>query len=126
MQTQNREPPAYQEYASDMLARREYRSMTLAERGLMDTLRRECWVNRTVPADPGLLAKILGYSTDEILAVLPNVMPFFTKAGDDLFCPELDEYRAYLAKVKNAKIEGGKRGADIKNRKRKMPGETRE
>ena len=126
MTTQTREPPAFQEYAADILARRAYRAMSLAERGLFHTIRLECWVNRTVPANPEVLARILGYSLTEIQAALPAVLQFFTVTGDDLFCAELDAYRANLANIKNAKIDGGKRGAAITNKKRWKRGEAHE
>ena len=37
--SQNRDAPAYQEYAANLLARREFRAMSLPERGLLYTLR---------------------------------------------------------------------------------------
>ena len=55
-----RPAPAYQEYASDILANRSYRAMTLAERGLWDTIRKECWVNGSVSSSKPELAKYLG------------------------------------------------------------------
>lgn len=122
----DREPPAFQEYASDILALRPYRAMSLAERGLFHTIRLECWVNRTVPADPDALARILGFSQADIHATLPAVLPFFTTAGDELFNAELDAYRARLAIIKNAKVEGAKRGAATTNKKRRMRGEAHE
>jgi len=59
-----RPAPAYQEYAADLLADQRYRLMTLAERGLWDTLRKECWVNNKVPSSLPVLAKLL--SQDEL------------------------------------------------------------
>jgi uncharacterized protein YdaU (DUF1376 family) len=105
-----------------MLARREYRAMTLAERGLLYSLRLECWVNRIVPADPAILAKVLGYSADEIRAALPAVMAFFTVAGDDLFSPELDDYRAYRARIRRDQVKS----AEVTNNKRKNRGKAHE
>lgn len=122
MQTQNREPPAFQEYAADMLARREYRAMTLAERGLLYSLRLECWVNRTAPADPAILAKVLGYSADEVRAALPAVLAFFTVSGDEVFSSELDDYRAYRARIRNDQV----RSAKNTNKKRKNRGKAHE
>ena len=46
---QNREPPAFQEYAAAMMAKTDYRLMSLAGRGLLYTMRLECWVNLTCP-----------------------------------------------------------------------------
>ena len=111
MQTQNKEPPSFQEYASNMMALREYRAMTLTERGLLYSMRLECWVNKAVPADPAVLAKILGYLEPEIKAALPAVMAFFTVAGDEIFSKELDDYRAYLAGIRKKQSKGGKAGA---------------
>jgi uncharacterized protein YdaU (DUF1376 family) len=105
-----------------MLVRREYRAMTLAERGLLYSLRLECWVNRTAPADPAVLAKVLGYSAVEIRAVLPAVMAFFTVAGDELFSPELDDYRAYRARIRRDQVKS----AEDTNKKRKNRGEALE
>lgn len=120
MKTQNREPPAFQEYAAAMLSRREYRAMTLAERGLLYSLRLECWVNRTAPADPCILAKVLGYSADEVRTALPAVLAFFTFAGDELFSPELDDYRAYRARIRRDQVKS----AEDTNKKRKNRGEA--
>ena len=123
--TQNRPPPAYQEYASNMMARAEYRVMSLLERGLMDTMRRECWVNHGVPADPAVLAKFLGYDLGEIRAALPAVMPIFALQNGKIVCPELDDYRAHLGGIRVKQAEGGKKGAAKTNGKHK-PSEPNE
>lgn len=116
---QNREPPAYMEYAASMMARIEYRIMTLSQRGLMDSMRRECWVNHAVPADPSLLAKVLGFPSEEVTAALPAVMPFFTEIGGRLICPELEDYRSHLNGIRERQSAGGKQGAAITNGKSK-------
>ena len=63
---QSRDAPAYQEYPANFMARIQYRVMSLAERGLLLTLRHECWVNKQVPADPRTLARMLGYEVNEV------------------------------------------------------------
>jgi len=40
--TPNRTAPAYQEYAASMMARLEYRTLTLPQRGLLYSMRLEC------------------------------------------------------------------------------------
>ena len=107
-----RDAPAFQEYAAAMLANSRYRLMSLAERGLLDTLRRECWVNRGMPAKPATLAKMLGFDSAEIDAALPAVMPFFRVEGDLLICPELDELREMYAERRERQAAGGKRSAE--------------
>lgn len=115
---QNREAPAFQEYAATMMARTQYRVMTLAERGLLYSIRLECWVNKTVPADPHMLARVLGYDAGEVVNALPGVMPFFTSDGREISCPELDDYRAHLAAIRERQSQGGKQGAAKTNGKR--------
>ena len=44
MRRETLERPAYMEYAANLLARREMRSMTLAERGLMFTMKLRYYV----------------------------------------------------------------------------------
>lgn len=104
-----RPPPAYQEYASDMLANARYRTMSLAERGLMDTIRRECWLNGSVPKDPKILADYLG-KEDVIRNLSIGVLSFFAERHDQLICPELDAYKTALAGQKQRMSDGGRRG----------------
>ena len=108
---QNRDAPAYQEYAASMMAKLEYRGMSLAERGLLYTMRLECWVNDKLPADPGKLAKVLGYSEAEISETLPAVVPFFVELVGFLSSPELDSYKLHLADAKKRMSDGGKKSA---------------
>lgn len=117
MTTRKRDAPAYQEYSANMMARIDYRAMSLAERGLLYTLRNECWVNRQVPCDVQMLAKILGYDVAEVQATLPAVMSFLAIKGDYLVCPELDDYRETLDLRREQQSRGGKQGAARTNSK---------
>ncbi len=110
-----RDAPAYQEYASTMLANIKYRFMSLAERGLLDTLRRECWVNGGMPENPAMLAKVLSFDQSEIAAALPAVLPFFAIKDGLIVCPELDDLRDTYADRRERMAKGGKRSAE--NRK---------
>lgn len=118
---QNREPPAYQEYASTIMAKRAFKLMTLAERGLLYTIRLECWVNQRIPNNTIELAKYLGFSESEMQeAMTPNIKAFLQETGIDYVCPDLEEYRKHLAEIRQKKAEGGKRGASITNSKKKV------
>lgn len=115
--SQGREAPAYMEYPASIMARMPYRQMTLAERGLLYTLRNECWVNTHMPSDPDKLARILGYSTEEIRSALSsNLMEFFEIQGETFFCPELEKYRCYQEARRRRMSEGGKRGSESKKK----------
>ena len=107
-----RKPPAYQEYAADILASAQFRLMTLAERGLFDTMRRECWVNGAIPNQPAHLAKYLGFSEIEITKNLTSsVLSFFEITKDGSFrCVELDLYKEMLKNRHKALSDGGGAG----------------
>ena len=120
--TQNRKPPAYQEYAATILADRNFRLMALAERGLFFSMRLECWQNSEVPANENELAKYLGYEFSDIQqALTARVKSFFTANDSSFKCPELDDYRKHLEQQKARQSEGGKRGAAIVNSKSNKP-----
>ena len=117
----SRPAPAFQEYASDMLANSRYKTMSFAERGLMDTMRRECWVNGSIPKEPSELAAYLGKSIDEINSNLSaKVLNFFIERNAQLVCPELDAYRASLEEKSKRMSEGGKRGGKSTQNKTKV------
>lgn len=115
---QNRKPPAYQEYAASMMSKREFKLMSLAERGLLYTIRLECWENRIIPNDPAKLAKYLGLSESEIgMAFTANLKAFLRNTGGDYICPDLEDYREHLAQIRLKQSKGGKAGASITNSK---------
>lgn len=113
-----RRPPAFQFYPSNVMSSIQYRTMSLAERGLMMSMQCECWVNDSVPSDVTLLAKILGYKEEDVNAALTNnVMQFFYKDNDKIICPELEAYRQRLDEARKKQIEGGKEGQRRKKEK---------
>ncbi len=119
--TQNRKPPAYQEYAATILADRNFRLMTLAERGLFFSMRLECWQNGEVPAIESDLAKYLSYDLADIKEALTlRVTSFFNLTNSLFNFPELDSYKQHLEQRKTKQSEGGKRGAATSNKPRKQ------
>jgi hypothetical protein len=115
---QNRTPPAYQEYAASVIANGDYRVMSLAERGLLYSLKLECWVNHRVPKDSSDLAKFLGVNAEELRSALPKVMFAFQIQGRFIVCPELDNYRNHLDEIREKRASGGRKGAAIANERR--------
>lgn len=112
---QNREPPSYQEYAPSVLSAVPFRAESLTQRGLHYTLKLELWVNKTLPADPNALARVLGLDAGDVAAALPHLAAFFTFDNGEIRCPELDDYRAHLEARHQKQSEGGKAGARIAN-----------
>ena len=119
--TQNREAPAYQEYAAAMLSKLEFRVLTLEQRGLLYTMRLECWINHRLPADVNTLARMLAIPAESVAGAIESVMPFFTSIDGYIFCPELDDYRHHLAERRRKQSEGGKRAAAKTNSRNKKP-----
>ena len=115
-----RPPPSYQEYASYFLANRHYMLMSLSEHGLFDVMRKQCWVNKSVPIDKEHMAKIIGCKVSEVEANLsPHVLHFFIEKDGEYICPELDDYRYNLEERHRRISEGGKKGGEITQAKNK-------
>ena len=119
---QNRKPPAFQEYASTTLANISFRSMNMAARGLLHTMRLECWANYELPSDLELLSSVLGKPITPDL--LKAVGSFFDIDDKRITCPELEDYRAHLEQRREKQSKGGKKGAETTNNKRKATGNS--
>jgi len=116
---QNLPPPCYQVYAANRLANTSFRQSTLAVRGLVVTLEMECWVNRRLPSNPASLAKVLGLDVSELAATLSAAMVFFKIDTEEIYSPQLEDYRQHLDEIRAKQQAGGKKGANIKNKKNK-------
>lgn len=103
--------PAFQEYPADYLGNRDWRCLTLAQRGLLQTMRFECWTVGNVPADQEELAQCVGIAVDELAKMLTSkVLQYFNKVGDSYVCEALDNYKAYLVNRREKMVEGGRKG----------------
>ena len=115
---QNRKPPAFQEYAATILSSKAFRVMNLSQRGLLFTMRLECWANQSIPSLSNELAKYLGFSHSEVSdALSAEVISYFNDSGNSYVCPELEDYRQHLNDQKEKQRAGGKKGAAITNKK---------
>lgn len=112
-----RKAPAYQEYSASMLANCDFRALNLTERGLLYTVRLECWTNGGVPSDIRRLSKFLGIDETELTTALPSIASFLREENGKLICPELDDYRSGLEERRRRQSEGGKKGAASTNKK---------
>lgn len=119
---ENRKPPAYQEYASTMLANISFRSMDLEERGLLYTLRLECWANESLPSNANTLSNVLG------LTIKPKhieaIQSFFQIDESTIISPELNDYRQHLEERREKQRRGGRKGANKTNSKAKSSDKT--
>jgi len=110
---EKRPPPAYQEYAATMLANINFRAISLEERGLLYTLRLECWENKSLPRDTTVLSKVLGLPVSE--SALKAIEPFFKYEDNAITSPELDNYQLALDERKEKQRKGGQKGAKVTN-----------
>lgn len=103
--------PGLMFYASDMIADKRYRCMTLSERGLLISMYAECWVNDSVPSNPEELCKILGYSIDEVeKSLTERIQAYFIKINDDLRAIAVDKYRQEVLANREKKVKSGRAG----------------
>ena len=113
-----RDVPYFPCYAENILAKREYKLMTLMERGLWISILLECWPNDSVPADPEDLAKCLGFNPEEIKSIpRDRYMKFFKEEFNEISSPELDAKKKEYEEKRRQQSEGGKEGARRKKRK---------
>src|SRR5579862_613872 len=106
-----RAPPAYQTYASDDLASERYFGLSFAERGLLDAMRRACWVSRdgTVPATAAALAVFVRASEADVRhALTSRVLDWFVPSPDGtrLVEPDLQRQRDACHSKRQAQANG--------------------
>jgi uncharacterized protein YdaU (DUF1376 family) len=106
-------------YASDDLSTSRYFGLSAGERGLLDSMARSYWVERSLPCDPRLLARVVRLDHAEVAAFLtPAVLAWFVQEGDVLHHLELRRQLANIALVRAKQSAGGTVGALITNEKR--------
>jgi len=98
-----------------MLADISFRSMNMEARGLLYTMRLECWANGRMPSEIESLSTVLGKPvTSDMLKAIDS---FFDIDDKKITSPELESYRAYLDERREKQSKGGKKGAKITNTK---------
>ncbi|NBV01089.1 MAG: hypothetical protein EBS31_06580 [Burkholderiaceae bacterium] len=113
-----RKAPAFQCYASNLIADSHYRLMSITERAIWISMYLECWCNEKLPSDRYQLSKWLGFAFEDVKQGLSsNVLYFFNDDGQFIRCPELDDYRNELNERRKKQTQGGIKGARIKKEK---------
>ena len=113
--------PYYPFYAANLIANKQFRLMTIEERGLWITIQMECWVNGSVPSDPRELAKHLGVSHEEVQrSFTQKQLSFLQKIGEEFKSPELEEQRKEFMVRREKQRIGGMEGAKRKKDKQNL------
>lgn len=121
-----RSPPAYQEYASDLLADHRFRSMTFGERGLLFTIKLECWVNERVPKDSTALENFIRATSDEMQRFFtPRVRSFLSEGEKHFLFPELENQKFNFQLKRSLQSKGGRNGGlKTQSKNREKPSES--
>ena len=101
--------PAFQLYAFDLLAKRTFRLMSFAERGLLLSMWCECWANMDIPSNPTDLGSILGKPGMERI-LTERVKGFFVEVDGYFRSPDLETYRKKVLEQRRRMSEGGSKG----------------
>lgn len=110
--------PWFRLYAANFQSDRQYRMMSLEERGLLFTLLLECWISVDVPSSTEEIAAFTGYSQAAVNeAFTGRVQSYFRVDESAIVSPYLEEERQGYKDRQRKQIEGGKLGAAIKKQK---------
>jgi hypothetical protein len=108
-------PPAYQCYASDLLASEWYFTMSAEARGVYHSICLGCWVNDTVPRDPSTLAALVRLPESAVAAVLTRLLELrqivtWPLDASRLHMPALTEQMAVLMERRARNVVAGRKG----------------
>lgn len=111
--------PWFRMFAAHYLADRNFRTISLEERGLILSMLLECWASEDIPKNPNELGQILGVPVDQVKRALTSkALSFFNERGDCYHSSFLDDQRNKFLEARKARIEGGQKGSAIKKMKK--------
>jgi len=112
--------PAYQEYPADILNNEIFIQLSMAQRGLLWTLRMFCWKNESIPAGYKDIAALTGISEKEVSKLFDEKMNDFFELQFDkpdnvrMINPDLEAYRREKIAARLKRSASGKQGADTR------------
>lgn len=115
--------PAYQEYPADILINEVFMQLSMAQKGLLWTLRMYCWKNESIPGGYKNLALLVGISEKEVTKLFDERLEsFFELRFDDdinkknprMINIDLEAYRKEKIAARNRKVASGKLGAEAR------------
>jgi hypothetical protein len=111
--------PAYQEYPADILNNEIFMQLTMAQRGLLWTLRMFCWKNESIPVGYKNIATLTGISEKEASKLFDEKMDKFfelqldNKPGNPrMINTDLEAYRREKIAARLKRSASGKEGAE--------------
>jgi len=110
--------PAFQFYAADYLADESVALMTLEEEGAYTRAIAYCWREGSLPADPGLLSRLLKNAPSEVVrTVVRKFEEIDAESGKRLIHPKLEAERKKQRDWARKSIEGGKASGNARRKK---------
>ena len=113
--------PAYQEYPADILNNEIFMQLSMAQRGMLWTLRMYCWKNETIPAGFEDIGKLTGVSAKEASKLFDEKVGSFFKLQFDnepgnvrMINTDLEAYRREKIAARLKRSASGKQGAEIR------------
>ncbi len=104
--------PAFQFYPSDYLGSLRVQMMTLEEEGAYIRLMAYCWKNGSIPADPDLVARLIGKGASTTLVTKVLAMFKIADCGTKYSHERLDFEREKQRVWREKSSEGGKKSAE--------------
>lgn len=110
---ERRPAPWYRTFAADDLASSSWYGLTLAERGLLDSLARLTWIDGGAPDDLRLLALAARASEGDVCAALTDAVRAHLAPGPTpgtIAVAEIVRQRAEVAEARAKMAAGGRKG----------------
>jgi uncharacterized protein YdaU (DUF1376 family) len=103
--------PAFQFYPKDLLSDIHFKAMSLKERGAYFTLLAVCWLERSLPADPETLARVLSVPNAEFKKLWIHLAPCFREEDGRLVHPRLELEREKQETFRQRQSDKGRASA---------------
>jgi hypothetical protein len=125
MSSEKRSVPWFKVFAANDMAGMEFYGLNAGERGLLDSMKRCCWIDGCIPREARLLARVVRLDMDDVTRHLTAaVLAHFICDQHDsamLRSPEIDLQRDEVAAIREAQRRGGEKGAKVTNDRAKNP-----
>jgi uncharacterized protein YdaU (DUF1376 family) len=117
--------PAYQHYPKDILSDINYQMMNWSERGMYRHLMDICWLEKSIPSDFTLLARILNLSDQEFKGAWKMIAVCFKYGAENsqLIHPRLEKEREKQAEWSEKSAIGGRNSAHKRKHTKKKTSE---
>lgn len=109
--------PAFQWYPKDYLSSARVAVMSLEEEGAYLRALNYCWLHGSIPADPKLLARLIGKGcSEEVARVVQGCFDLVHENGTEMVHSRIEEEREKQNRWREKSAAGGKKSAQVRRR----------